>query len=183
MDGILLANFLQSVRKDWKLLCHTWFEAHPKLTEHMILVDPGENTSGEDRNKKAMKSCVRWVRRGGVLAVYPAGTVSRFRLRRLAVSDPPWKPGIARLARMTRATIVPVYFSGRNSWWYHLLGVLHPVLAMMRLPGELLKKRGKSLRLRIGRPIPYSVLPQTDNDETITSFLREATYSLAASDI
>lgn len=182
MDGILLGAFLESVRKDWKLLCHVWFDGRPKLTKHMILTDPHEGSSKEGRNKKAMKDCVRWVKRGGLLAVYPAGAVARLRWRKLAISDPPWRPGVVRLARMTRATIVPVHISGRNSWAFQLLAMIHPKLAVVLLPHELLNKRAKTVRLRVGRPIRFDRLPLTDNNAYVTSFLRRATYRLAKRD-
>lgn len=52
---------------------------------------------------------------GRVLGIFPAGTVSSFSLAHKRVTDDPWNANIAAIIRMTKATVVPVYFPGRNS--------------------------------------------------------------------
>ena len=60
---------------------------------------------------KPLKQALEWLRRGGALAVFPAGEVSQWNLREAQVTDPAWNIVAARLVRKTGASALPVYFS------------------------------------------------------------------------
>ncbi len=62
-----------------------------------------------------MRKMISWLRQGGVLGIFPAGTVSSFSLAHKKGDGRPWNANIAAIIRMTKATVVPVYFPGRNS--------------------------------------------------------------------
>ena len=66
---------------------------------------------------------VRWVRGGGMLGIFPAGEVAHLHLRKGCITDPEWNEGIARLVRLTRASVLPVYFEGSNGPLFQLLGL------------------------------------------------------------
>ena len=57
-----------------------------------------------------MRKMISWLRQGGVLGIFPAGTVSSFSLAHKRVTDDPWNANIAAIIRMTKATVVPVLF-------------------------------------------------------------------------
>ena len=76
IDGILLGTLLHSIRKDWRVLSHVWFRRYPGLAKQMIFVDPRHETQDRKSNSRAIKDAVRWVRRGGSLAMFPAGQVA-----------------------------------------------------------------------------------------------------------
>jgi putative hemolysin len=90
----------------------------------------------------------------------------------------------------TRPTVVPVYFDGRNSSLFQILGLLHPLLRTVMLPRELLRLRGQTVRVEIGTPItperlarlhhssaPGDSSPRADVTQ-ITEYLRLRTYIL-----
>jgi len=92
--------------------------------------------------------------------------------------DPPWNTAIARLARISGSTALPVFFQGSNSIGFQLAGAVHPMLRTANLPRELLNKRGRQIRVRIGRPIPCPELPPMASDREATEYLRWRTYLL-----
>jgi putative hemolysin len=180
MDGILLSSLLLSVRRDVRMLAHVWFKRFPDLAEHMIFVDPTAGGSAR-ANARGVTSAVRWVKDGGALLVYPAGTVSFFRPGPWAVTDAPWQPICALLLRASRATTLPVHMDGRNGLLFHALCNVHPRLGVLRLPHELVNKRGKSLAISIGEPITYEQIPSDGGAPAVTDYLRRQTYRLAGS--
>ncbi len=101
-----------------------------------------------------MRESLEWLSQGGVLVVFPAGEVSSWDLRTQRVTDPKWSDTAARLARASGAAVLPVYIKGENSLPFHLLGFVHPRLRTVRLPQELLNKRGKTIEISIGSHIP-----------------------------
>ena len=74
-----------------------------------------------------------WLRQGGALAVFPAGEVSQWNVRQAQVTDPAWNTVAARLVRKSGASALPVYFCGRNSVAFQLLGLINPRLRTLFL--------------------------------------------------
>ncbi len=178
LDGLILARLLMQRRADVKILANYLLERVPQVREIVIPVDPWSRTSSRRSNALALRASIRWVQQGGALAMFPAGEVSSLDLRRRCVADPSWQPTVGRLVRRTGATVVPVYFCGRNGALFQLAGLLHPTLRTALLPHELLNKTRTDIEVRIGTPLRPEDLPEEGSDERITSYLRARTEIL-----
>jgi putative hemolysin len=179
LDGAALAVLLLRVRPDVKIFTNSLLEGIPELHEHCIFVDPFRTPFSADRNVKPLKQALEWLRRGGALAVFPAGEVSQWNIRVAQVTDPAWNTVAARLVRKTGASALPVYFCGRNSVTFQLLGLINPRLRTLFLLQEFLQQRGKDLQVRIGGAVPSELIANLDNDEEATEYLRLRTYLLS----
>jgi putative hemolysin len=109
--------------------------------------------------------------------VFPSGAVSQLQ-GRAGVSDPPWHASLAALARRSGATVVPLFFEGRNSMVFQLAGLIHPALRSALLPKELLKLSNSKVAVRIGRPIGPDKIGRYPEDHTLIEYLRWKTYML-----
>lgn len=178
LEGIALAALLRRVRPDVKLMANYLLQAVPEMRQHLIAVDPFGRADSAKRNIGPLKEAVRWMRGGGLLGIFPAGEVSSLDLRKRAVTDPAWNPAAARMARMAKATVLPVYFHGDNGPLFNLLGLLHPRMRTVLLPRQLLNKQNTTLRMAVGSPIPASRLDRFENEEQLTAYLRLRTYIL-----
>jgi putative hemolysin len=179
LDGVALAVLLLRMRPDVKILTNALLEGIPELHEHCIFVDPFETASSADKNLKPLKQAMAWLRQGGALAVFSAGEVSQWNVRHAQVTDPAWNTVAARLVRKTGASALPVYFCGRNSFTFQLLGLINPRLRTLFLLQEFLQQRGKDLRVRIGGAIPSQLISNLDSDEEAAEYLRLRTYLLS----
>lgn len=180
LDGLALLSLIKRRRPDVKLLANHLLRRVPDLREHCFFVDPYGGEQAAARNIGAMKAAIRFVRSGGVLAVFPAGEVSGFRPALRCVADPAWSRTIARIIRQTSAAVKPVYFQGRNSLLFQAAGMVHARLRTMLLPRELLAKRGARIQVRIGDTIPVSRLLKIADDQTLIQHLRLRTEILGA---
>lgn len=178
LDGLILARLLLQRRVDVKILANFLLDHIPQIREIVIPVDPWSRTASRRSNALALRASIRWVEQGGVLAMFPAGEVSSLDLRRRCVVDPSWQPTVGRLVRRTGATVLPVYFCGRNGALFQLAGLLHPTLRTALLPHELLNKTRTDIEVRIGTPLRPEDLPVDGSDERITSYLRARTEIL-----
>jgi putative hemolysin len=179
IDGVILGDILTRARPDVRLLGNQLLAGIPEVRDWIIPVDAfGTGSAAVQHNIGPLKACVRWLRRRGVLATFPSGTVSHFQLRQGRVSDPPWSPNIAALVRRTGATVVPVFFEGRNSVTFQLAGLLHAGLRTALLPHELLKRSNSKVAVRIGRPISPEKSGRFADDATLIEYLRFKTYML-----
>lgn len=179
LDGACLAVLLSRIRPDVRVLANSLLAGIPELHKHCIFVDPFQTQSSADKNLRPLKQAIDWLRQGGALAVFPAGEVSQINVRQAQVTDPAWSTVAARLVRKTGAAALPVYFSGRNSMTFHLLGLIHPRLRTLFLLQEFLQQREKRVRVRIGKPIPSELITNLDDDEEAIEYLRLRTYLLS----
>src|SRR5208337_1466952 len=112
-------------------------------------------------------------------AVFPAGEVSQLNVREAQVTDPAWNSVAARLIRKTGASALPVYFCGRNSVTFQLLGLINPRLRTLFLLQEFLQHRDKDVQVRIGGAIAPELIANLESDEEATEYLRLRTYLLS----
>jgi hypothetical protein len=100
-------------------------------------------------------------------------------VRQAQVTDPVWNTVAARLIRKTKASTLPVYFHGRNSVTFQLLGLINPKLRTLFLLQEFLQQREKNVQVCIGKAIPSELMANLENDEEATEYLRLRTYLLS----
>jgi putative hemolysin len=174
IDAVILGDILTNARSDARLLGNQWLAEVPEIRDWVIPFDG----SDDSRQMAAVKSCLRWLRSSGILGVFPSGAVSHLRMREAQISDPPWHPTVAAIVRRTGATVVPVFFEGRNSMVFQLAGLIHPALRTALLPKELLRRSNSKVAVRIGRPIGPDKLARYADNETVTEYLRWKTYML-----
>jgi len=179
LDGAALGVLLSRVRPDVRVMTNSVLEGIPELREHCFFVDPFQTAASAERNLKALKQAIEWLRQGGALAVFPSGEVSQFNVGQAQVADPVWNTTAARLIRKTGANALPVYFCGHNSVTFQLLGLIHPRLRTLVLMQEFLQQRGKKLEVRVGTSIPAELIAGIEDDREATEYLRLRTYLLS----
>ena len=172
-DAILLASLLRKVRRDYKIMANGFFSAIDEMQERLILVNAFKNKNKENSNP--LRESVKYLKEGGVLGVFPSGTVSHFDLGKRCVTDPEWSETIAGLVKMTGATVVPVHFSGRNSVRFNLAGLIHPMLRTAMLPREMMRKKGE-IKVHIGHAIDGKYLCKMRDRRSITDYIRMRCY-------
>ena len=178
LDGVLLADLLTRVRPDVRILTNQLLGELPELARLCIFIDPFDRPESRVANGRALKEAVRHLRAGGMLAIFPAGEVSHFDIRKRAICDPAWNVTAARLIRMTHAKSLPILIRGANGIPFQVLGMVHPRLRTAALPAEMLNKRGKRVAIRIGSTIDPARIAALPGDAEATNYLRLRTELL-----
>lgn len=171
VDAAILGDILTAVRPDFQLLGNPAMAEAPGIGDWVIPLD-------ERSGLGPLRRSLRWLKGGGVLAVFPSGAVSQLRLREAQISDPPWHPMVAALARRSGATVVPLFFEGRNRMVFQLAGLIHPALRAKLMPRDLLRRPASKVAVRIGRPIGRDKIDRYPDDATLIEYLRWKTYML-----
>jgi putative hemolysin len=179
LDGAILTVLLMRVRADVKVLTNLLLSDVPELAQHCIFVDPFQTDRSVDANRRALAQALRWLQQGGMLAVFPADEVSHWQMPAGQIADPEWNAAAVRLMRHTGASALPVYFCGHNSVGFQLLSMVHPKLRSAFLLQEFLQQEGKTVEVRIGRPIENDAVAGFGADREATEYLRWRTYLLA----
>lgn len=134
------------------------------IANRIIAVDLFGGEAATKANRKGMRKALLHLKAGGMLVVFPAGEVAHLNLQKRQITDPEWSTTIARLVRMTKSPVLPIYFAGANSAWFQVLGVLHPRVRTMMLVHEFSNRRNRDLEVRIGSLIPAKKLQTMDHD-------------------
>jgi putative hemolysin len=179
LDGAILTVLLTRVRHDVKILTNFVLGDVPELQQHCIFVDPFETDRSMEANRRALKECLTWLHRGGMLAIFPAGEVSHLQVPEAKIADPAWNQTAVRLARRTGASVLPIFFCGHNSVGFQILGMFHPRLRTALLLQEFLQQEGKTIEVRVGNEISRQRIAAIKDDREATAYLRWRTYLLA----
>ncbi len=178
IEGIILASILRRSRIDVKFMANRLLNAIPEMRELLIPVNPFKQKNAVRENVKPLRDSIQFVMNGGMLVIFPSGTVSHFDMQKGTITDPAWSPSVARIIRKTGAPVLPVFFQGTNSASFHMAGIVHPLLRTALLPNELLNKNRKTIKVRVGDLIPSTRLNDIERDDDLIEYLRLRTYLL-----
>ncbi|MEN8156129.1 MAG: 1-acyl-sn-glycerol-3-phosphate acyltransferase [Bacteroidota bacterium] len=113
---------------------------------------------------------------------FPAGLVSR--LVKGKVRDLPWKKSFISKAVSSKRDIVPFHFHGRNSNLFYAIFLFRKlfgikmVIELMLLPHEMFKKRDKTIRVTIGKPISCEMFDKSISKFEWAQKVRSHVYAL-----
>lgn len=180
LDGIALINLVGRHRPDYKVMVNMILNHISAMRPNFIDVD---SLASDDPKKKAVsmrgiKEAIMQIRRGHVMGFFPAGAVSKMKLNG-KLEDREWQPSIVRLIDQMKVPVVPIFFHGRNSWWFNFLGMISWQLRTLRLPAEVFRRHDQEMHISVGEPI--SVEQQREHCgsvEELGNFLKSKTYEL-----
>ncbi|WP_417591302.1 1-acyl-sn-glycerol-3-phosphate acyltransferase [Owenweeksia hongkongensis] len=115
--------------------------------------------------------------------VFPAGLVSR-KLPE-GIADLEWKKSFISKSTKYKKDIIPVHIGGRNSnFFYNLSNIRRKLgikanLEMFYLADELFKQKGKTLKVTVGKPIPYTTFNKDKTQQEWADEVRRHVYQLA----
>lgn len=185
IDALVLMAIMGKVRQDFKFVGNSILTIFPELKAALFPVhimaerqERGTQTN-PDSNVAAMKRAHRHLKQGGVLGMFPAGEVAAFdSWRSRKPTELAWHPHLGRLVQSSRATVVPLFFEGRNSLLFQYLGLTWPDLRIALLAREMLDYR-RPVRFKLGAPIPFTDFEEPpESPESVTLRLRGATFAL-----
>ncbi len=177
IDGILLIKLLSMARSDHKVIANFLLKKVEPISEYFLAVNPFENIPGAASSIGGLKTALDHLNNGGVLSFFPAGEVSTSYTSK-AITDREWLISALRFIKRARVPIVPIYFHGSNSRLFHLLGRIHPAFRTAKLPSELLNKKDKTIKIRIGNPISVKDQDKFSDIHQLGRYLRSKTYCL-----
>ncbi|MGE5420642.1 MAG: 1-acyl-sn-glycerol-3-phosphate acyltransferase [Chloroflexota bacterium] len=116
------------------------------------------------------------------IMIFPSGEVSR--RRRGRIEDPEWQKSFISKAVVYKRDIIPVHISGRNSGLFYFVANLRKTLRIktyfetVLLPREMMKQRGKPVRLTIGKPISWQSFTSLKTHNEWAQHVKELVYKI-----
>jgi len=178
IDGLLLLDAIAKRRPDFKVMANFLLRRIEPIGDYILPLNPFEKQKDTGSGIQGIKEAMDHLTAGSPLGIFPAGEVSTYNDEWTDVTDRQWQNSAIKFIKNAGVPVVPVYFQGTNSRIFHLLGMIHPVLRTIRLPSELLNKKNKVIRIRIGNPVPVKDQEEFTDTYRYGRFLRAKTYSL-----
>ncbi len=182
VDGIILCDMALKARGDFRILLNSLLCQDCQLAPYFLPIDFDESRDAIRTNIRSKQLALQYLSKDIPVLIFPSGMVStadRFGFGQ--VVDAPWTTFAAKIIREANATVVPVYFHGRNSRKFHVASHLAEPLRMALLVHEALRMFGQEVRVEIGTPIPFSDLEHLGGRSALTRHLYEQVQKLGRS--
>ncbi len=177
LDGILLIKILSEIRPDFKVMANFLLQNIKPMENFYFSVNQFETQA----SYTGIKLAINHMQEGKPLGIFPAGEVSAYTSDTSIITDRQWQNSAIRLIKKAQVPVIPIYFKGTNSRFFHILGLIHPVLQTAKLPSELLNKKRKIIKIKIGNPISVKDQEGISDLARYGRFLRAKTYALGTS--
>ncbi len=182
-DGMVMADLVNRVRSDFKILTRSLLTGIPEVAQFMLPVPFPHEPNARELGLKMREETMAQLKAGGVIILFPAG--------RVACSDGWFGPAIEgewnvfthKIIAKSGAQILPIRFPGQNSRAYQIANRLSATLRQGLLLYEIKRSLNHPQRPQIGAPLPASVLKEfPGNPRGFLAWLRAHTLSLGVAD-
>lgn len=178
IDGISIISIFARYRPKFKVMVNKMLTYITAMNENFIAVEPfSSSEQARATSMNGIRTAMRHVREGNPIGFFPAGAVSNLKPD-LSTLDREWQPSIIRLVKQFKCPVIPIYYYGRNSLMFYFLRGITYLLSSLRLPTEVFKKKGTTLRVVIGETIMPEEYAHIDDVEELGKFFKQKTYDL-----
>ena len=180
LDGLMMGHLLQQARGDFRILANSVFRKAREVERIVLPISFEDNRAAQEQNILTRKIALDYLREGGVIGIFPGGTVSTAARPFSKPMDPGWRSFTARMIAKSGARVLPIYFHGHTSRLFQIASHMHVTLRMGLLITEFGKRVDTPVGVSIGDPIdPQQLAPFAQNSKAMMDFLRKATYELS----
>ena len=176
LDGIVISWLVSKVRTRLRRPDQRSVDARPRSQRlHPAGRFQRDRGGAEDQSRLARRRA-RAARKGGAVVVFPAGAVSTApdKLGLKPAVDWRWQPFVSQLIQRSKATVVPIWFSGQNSRLFQIASHVSSTLRLSLIFHEVRSRIGTALPVVIGAPIPYADLAAIKDRQALADHLRDA---------
>ncbi len=179
-DGVSICSVLSKVRQDYKMVTHKVLRQADAVKDKILPIDFNETKEALLTNINTRKEAEKVLLNDGVIILFPSGRIATKKNlnKNTKADDGEWKQWVSKLILKTKSPVLPIFFDGQNSQWYHMANKLGLTFRYSLCMYELKRKIGDSINMYFGSIISYEDLAEIGDIKEITLHLRSVTYSL-----
>lgn len=182
VDGMIIAELVNRVRSDFKILTRSLLTGIPEVEQFMIPVPFPHEENSRELGLQMRAETMAHLKAGGVIILFPAGKVAMSESFFGPAIEAEWNVFTHKMIQRSGATILPMYFPGQNSRAFLMANKISDTLRQGLLLYEIKRSLFKPQRPIIGEPIPATVLDQWEgNPRGFLAWLRQHTLDLGKS--
>ena len=177
IDGLIILSIVGKKYGDLRIISNDYLKYVKNLNPITFYVNVFEKNSRQHiaKLKEVYESDL-------TITNFPAGIVSRIKKRK--IQDGEWKKSFVKKSIENKRDIVPIKVSGRNSILFYGIYLFRQIfgikttLELILLPREMYKKRNKTIKVTIGKPISYKSFDNTLTYRAWAQKVKEQVYKL-----
>ena len=179
VDGMILGELIGQVRTDYKILTRSLLTGVAEIDQFMIPVPFPHEPDALEKNLWMRKQAMDHLKNGGIVAVFPSGSVAASRTMFGPVIEHEWNPFTSKMIQRSNAEVLPIFFPGANSRLYQIANQISATLRQGLLLYEIAHAFNKPQSPVIGHVISRDKISKwSDNPRGFMSWLREETLRL-----
>ncbi|MDR0395300.1 MAG: lysophospholipid acyltransferase family protein [Tannerella sp.] len=178
LDGIILIDIFATLRPDFRVMVNEILAHISAMEDNFISVIPNTDDVRKSAHQSinGIRRSLSQLRNGHPVGFFPAGAMSFYDGKQKQVRDLPWTHSVVRLIRKALVPVYPVYFDCLNSKCFYRLGRISWKLRTLRVAKEAFNKKGRTIHVYIGSPIPPEKINTFTDDVRFADFLYNSTY-------
>jgi putative hemolysin len=179
LDGLVICWLTSKIRSEFRVLTHSLLLRASETKDFLLPIDFSENKNAMVTNLETRKTARKILDGGGTIVVFPGGTVSTTkRFYNKTALDPSWRNFTSRLIKRSKPTILPLHFTGQNSFLFQTASHLSETLRSSLLFHEVKRRVNTKVPVIIGDPISYSDIDENLSNTELSEYLRNVTYKI-----
>jgi putative hemolysin len=179
VDGMVMAELIGRVRTDYKILTRSLLTGIPEIAEFLIPVPFPHEDNARELGLEMRAQCMEHLKAGGVIVLFPAGKVAHSETWFGPAIEGEWNPFTHKMVTRSGATVLPIYFPGRNTRIYQIANRVSATWRQGLLLHEIKCALYKPQAPVIGHPLGQDELNAKKLGPTeLLAWLREHTLAL-----
>jgi putative hemolysin len=177
-DGIAVLALAEKLGRPFKVLINDQLLRVPEMRPYSLPISFEETKEALAINLSTRNEALRLLKEGVTIVIFPAGGVATAPKGFGEAEDLPWKMFTAKLIQSAKASVLPIYFEGQNSWLFHLASRFSLTLRLSFLIREFCRLSGETIYSNIGAIVPWDDLSVITDRKAILQYLYDAVFAL-----
>lgn len=181
-DGIAVLALAEQLGRPFKVLINDQLLKVPEMRPYALPISFEETKEALAINMATRVEALRLLKDGVTIVIFPAGGVATAPKGFGQAEDLPWKMFPAKLIQSAKASVLPIYFEGQNSWLFHLASRFSLTLRLSFLIREFCKLSGKTIFSNIGSVVAWDDIAAIPDRKAILQYLYDAVFAMEEQD-
>jgi putative hemolysin len=177
-DGVAALALAEQIGRPVKILIHSDLLRIPEMARFALPIDFSETREALRVNAASGREAIARLKSGETIMIFPAGGIATAGWALGRACDLPWKTFVAKLVHKAQADVVPLYFSGQNSWMFQAASQVSMFLRMSLILPEALRRIGRDIEVCVGDVVPYEQMAGMTDRHELTAMLRRRVFAL-----
>jgi len=179
LDGVAALALAEQLGRPFKIMINADLLRVPEVQHYALPIDFSGTPQARRVNLASGTEAIARLQAGESIVIFPAGGIATASVPWGKAADLPWKSFVAKLVHRARADVVPIYFPGQNSGWFHVASQISMFWRLSLVVPEALRRLGRQIEVRIGPVIVYEEMAGMTDRHALTAMLRRRALALA----
>ena len=177
LDGLILTRIITRKYGSVKAIANEAFLYVPQLRPFIAAVNVFDGSS-----RDYLQALEEVYQQDVPISHFPSGEVSRRYHGKFQDCD--WQKSFITKSISSRRDVVPIRFEGRNSNLFFFIYIFRNFfgikanIELILLPSELFRKKGRTVRVIVGKPIPWETFDKTHSHFEWAQRVKGVVYAL-----